>query len=148
MELLEIRLVSRRQHLALLDALEKRTRTIEIVRIGGGDETLIGAAVPFLVKKERVHRWHGTIQGGRGSMRYTIRAEGAFFEHLRKYDGFFRSTEDMDAPFEHTDFGLDDIAFIDGGGAALFYTTTHEGYAYIAPRLAEELGGKTATERP
>lgn len=138
-KLIELRLVSHRQHLELLDALEKRTRVIEIVRICGGDEELIKEATPFLIKKERVNRWHGTIQGGRGSLKYTIRADGMFFEHLRKYDGFFRSTPDKNAPFEVTDFGLDDVAFLDGGGAALFYTTTHEGYAYIDPKLAVAL---------
>lgn len=140
-----IRLTSHDQHLKLLDVLEKRTRTIEIVQICDEDldEPLIKAAMPFLIKKERVNKWHGTKQGGRGSPKFTISADKAFFKHLRKYEGFFQSMTDEDGIecVRTTDFGLDDIAFIDGGGTVLFYTTTHEGYAYIAPGLARELKG-------
>ena len=51
-----IRLTSHKQHLRLLGILEKRTRTIEIVQICGADldKPLIKAAMPFLIKKERV----------------------------------------------------------------------------------------------
>lgn len=140
-----IRLTSHKQHLALLDALEKRTQTIEIVQICGEDldEPLIKAAMPFLIKKELVNKWHGTRRGGSGAPKFTIRAEKPFFLHLRKYECFFRSMTDENR-FEYvreTDFGLDDIAFLDSGGAVLFYTTTHEAYAYIAPELARELNG-------
>ena len=138
-----IQITSHEQHLKLLDALERRTRTIEIVQICGEDlnEPLIKAAMPFLIKQERVNKWHGTKQGGRGSPKFTIRAEKEFFGHLRKYESFFRSMTDKDGieSVRATDFGLDDIAFIGSGGAALFYTTTHEGYAYIAPEIAREL---------
>lgn len=140
-----ILLTSHDQHLRLLDILEKRTRTIEIVQICDEDldEPLIGAAMPFLIKKERVNKWHGTRQGGRGSPKFTLRADKAFFAYLRKYECFFRSMADENRLdyIRETDFGLDDIAFIDSGGAVLFYTTTHEGYAYIAPELARELNG-------
>lgn len=140
-----IQLTSHEQHLKLLDVLEKRTRTIEIVQICDEDldEPLIAAAMPFLIKKERVNKWHGTRQGGRGSPKFTIRADMAFFKHLRKYECFFQNMTDKNG-FDHvrkTDFGLDDIAFLDSGGAVLFFTTTHEGYAYIAPGLARELNG-------
>lgn len=137
MELQEIRLVSHEQHLALLDALEKTARTIEIVRIcEDAEASLIKEVKPFIIKEERVNRWHGTRQGGRGSLKFTVSADRRVFARLRKYEGFFRSAADG---HYNTDFGLDDIAFIDGGGAVLFYTTTHEGYAYIAPKIAKEL---------
>lgn len=139
-----ITLATHKQHLKLLDILEKRTRTIEIVRIcEDSDVPLIRAAMPFLIKKERVNKWHGTKQGGRGSLKFTLRADKAFFRHLRKYESFFRNVIDENGLGEvrETDFGLDDIAFLDGGGAVLFFTTTHEGDAYIAPELARELNG-------
>ena len=68
-KLIELWLVSHRQHLELLDALEKRTRVIEIVRICGGDEELIKEGPRFLIKKGRVNRWPGRLPGGRGSLR-------------------------------------------------------------------------------
>ncbi|MBD5384543.1 MAG: hypothetical protein HDR72_06055 [Ruminococcaceae bacterium] len=140
-----IRLASHEQHLRLLDILEKRTRTIEIVQICDEDldEPLIKAAAPYLIKKESVNEWHGTRRGGRGAPKFTVRANKEFFKHLRKYESFFRSMTDENR-FEYvreTDFGLDDIAFLDSGGAVLFYTTTHEAYAYIAPELLKELDG-------
>ncbi len=140
-----ILITSHRQYLTLLDVLEKRTRTIEIVQICGEDldEPLIKAAVPFLIKKEASNKWHGTKQGGRGSPKFTIRADKEVFRHLRKYKCFFFAETDENGfnSVCETDFGLDDIAFLDSGGAALFYTTTHEGYAYIAPELLRELNG-------
>lgn len=138
-----ITLTSHWQYLRLLDVLEKRTRTIEIVQIcENSDDPLVKAAMPFLINKERVNKWHGTKQGGRGSLKFTLRADKAFFRHLRKYESFFRNVQDENGlgGVRETDFGLDDIAFL-GGGAALFFTTTHEGYAYIAPELARELNG-------
>lgn len=139
MELQELQLVSHEQHLELLDALEKTARTIEVVQICEDEcDPLIKELTLFIIKKERVNRWHGTWQGGRGSLKYTTSADRKVFVCLRKYEGFFRSTADG---HHTTDFGLDDIAFIDGGGAVLFYTTTHEGYAYIAPKIAKELNG-------
>lgn len=133
----ELRLVSHKQSPALPDALEQTARTIEIVRICEDEsDPLINELAPFVVKKERVNRWHGTWQGGRGSLKFTVSADRRVFVRLRKYEGFFRSTADG---HRAADFGLDDIAFIDGGGAVLFYTTTHEGCAYIAPKLAKKL---------
>lgn len=140
-----IRLISHKQYLKLLDVLEKRTRTIEIVQICDEDldEPLIKAAMPYLIKKERVNKWHGTRRGGCGAPKFTIRADKELFNHLRKYESFFRSMTDENRLeyVRETDFGLDDIAFLDSGGAALFYTTTHEAYAYIAPWLSRELNG-------
>ena len=140
-----IRLTSNKQHLRLLDILEKRTRTIEIVQICDEDldKPLIKAAMPFLIRKERVNKWNGTRQGGRGSLKFTLRADVGFFKHLRKYESFFRSMTDENGLeyVRETDFGLDDIAFLDSGEAVLFFTTTHEGHVYIAPELLKELDG-------
>lgn len=132
----EITLTDHEQFLRLLSALEKETAALEIVQICGedADEPLIKAAKPFLLKKESVNKWHGTRQGGKGVPKYTIRADKAFFRHLRKYEHFFKNSVDehgCDKVIE-TDFGQDDIAFLNKDGEPLFFTTTHEGYATIA----------------
>lgn len=139
----EITLSDREQYLRLLSALEKETAVIEIVRICGedADEPLIKAAEPFLLKKESVNKWLGTRSGGKGVPKYTIRADKAFFKHLRKYEHFFKNSVDeygCDKVIE-TDFGLDDIAFLNKNGEPLFFTTTHEGYATIAAELLKKL---------
>ena len=135
----EITLTDHDQFLRLLSALEKETASLEIVQICGEDanEPLIKAAIPFLLKKENVNKWHGTKRGGKGVPKYTIRADKAFFKHLRKYEHFFKNSHDeygCDMVIE-TDFGQDDIAFLNKSGEPLFFTTTHEGYATIAAEL-------------
>lgn len=135
----EITLTDHEQFLRLLSALEKETASLEIVQICGEDanEPLIKAAIPFLLKKENVNKWHGTRSGGKGVPKYTIRADKAFFKHLRKYEHFFKNSYDeygCDMVTE-TDFGQYDIAFLNKSGEPLFFTTTHEGYATIAAEL-------------
>lgn len=138
-----ITLTDHKQFLRLLSVLEKDTAALEIVQICGEDanETLIKAAMPFLLKKENVNKWHGTRCGGKGVPKYTIRADKAFFANLRRYEHFFANSRDeygCDKVIE-TDFGLDDIAFLNKNGEPLFFTTTHEGYATIAADLLKKI---------
>ena len=139
MKYCDITLTDHRQFLSLLAALEKETAVIEIVQVNGEDEDtpLIKAAMPFLIKKEIVNKWHGTKRGGKGAPKLTFRADKAVFAHLRKYEHFFGNSRDeygCDTVIE-TDFGQDDIAFLDNNGEPLFFTTTHEGYAVIAEEV-------------
>lgn len=145
MKLESIDLTDHQQFLRLLSALEKETAVIEIVRINGDDTNtpLIKAALPYLIKKETVNKWHGTRRGGSGVPKLTVRADKALFAHLRKYDHFFKNTRDeygCDAVIE-TNFGQDDIAFLNKNGDPLFFTTTHEGYASISRELLGALNG-------
>lgn len=138
----EITLTDHEQYLRLLSALEKETAALEIIQVCGEDESdpLIKAALPFLRKKETVNKWLGTRQGGKGAPKYTIRADKALFKHLRKYEHFFKNSRDKygcDTVIE-TDFGLDDIAFVNKNGEPLFFTTTHEGYATIAAGILKD----------
>ena len=139
MKYCDITLTDHKQFLSLLAALERQTAVIEIVQVNGEDEDapLIKAAMPFLIKKELVNKWHGTRRGGRGAPKLTVRADKAFFAHLRKYEHFFENSRDeydCDTVIE-TDFGQDDIAFLNSSGEPLFFTTTHEGYAVIAEEV-------------
>lgn len=132
-------LTDHKQFLSLLAALERQTSVIEIVRICDEteDSALIKAAEPFIIRKETVNKWHGTKRGGKGAVKLTVRADGAFFAHLRRYEHFFVNSHDeygCDAVIE-TDFGQDDIAFLNGKGEPLFFTTTHEGYAAVSTEL-------------
>ena len=131
-----ISLTDHEQFLRLLSALEKETDVIEIVQICGEDtnEPLIKAVMPFPIKQENVNKWHGTRRGGKGAPKFTVRADKAVFAHLRKYEHFFKNARDeygCDKVIE-TDFGQDDIAFLNKDGEPLFFTTTHEGHAAIS----------------
>lgn len=134
-----IMLTDHQQYLRLLSALEKETVTIEIVRICDvrAETPFIKCAKRFLIKEETVNKWHGTRRGGSGVPKLTVRADKAFFAHLRRYEHFFVNTRDKygcDAVIE-TGFGRDDIAFLNGNGEPLFFTTTHEGYAAVSAEL-------------
>lgn len=140
-----ITLTDHEQFLRLLSALEKETAVIEIVQICGEDtnEPLIKAVIPFLIKEENVNKWHGTRCGGRSVPKFTARADKAVLAHLRKYEHFFINSCDeygCDKVIE-TDFGLDDIAFLNKSGEPLFFTTTHEGYATIAADILKRFKG-------
>ncbi len=135
----EIKLTDHEQYLRLLSALENETVTIEIVRTDGSraETPLINAANRFLIKEETVNKWHGTKRGGSGVPKLTVRADKSFFAHLKRYEHFFVNARDKygcDAVIE-TGFGRDDIAFLNGNGEPLFFTTTHEGYAAVSTKL-------------
>ena len=132
----DITLTDHKQFLRLLSALEKKTAVIEIVQINGEDlnAPLVKAAMPFLIRKDIVNKWHGTRRGGKGVPKLTFRADRTIFAHLRKYEQFFVNLRDeygCDKVVE-TDFGQDDIAFLNKNGEPLFFTTTHEGYAVVS----------------
>ncbi len=138
-----ITLADHEQFLRLLSVLEKYTAVVEIVQINGEDlnEPLIKAAMPYVIKKETVNKWFGTKRGGKGAPKFTVRADKTIFAHLRKYEHFFVNSRDeygCDMVVE-TDFGQDDIAFLDRNGEPLFFTTTHEGYATITAELLKRI---------
>ena len=133
-----LKLTGHAQHIALLAALAKKTAYITIVQICGPDaEDLIvskASAVMELLEQKPVRRWLGTVTRGKPAQQYTYRAEKAFFAYLRTFEAFFVNETDSwgcERP-RKTDFGLDDIAFLDHDRRPLFYTTTHEGYACLS----------------
>lgn len=74
------------------------------------------------------------------AVKYRFKADKVFFEHLRKYESFFIN-EGIES-FNHiyydtvsTDFGSDDISFIDKDGKPLFWTITGEGRAFYVDDL-------------
>lgn len=145
-----ITLTDHEQYLRLLSVLEKETVTIEIVLVNGEDTDapLIKAVIPFLIKKELVNKWHGTRRGGKGAPKLTVRADKAVFAHLKKYEHFFVNSRDeygCDTVIE-TDFGQDDIAFLDKNGEPLFFTTTHEGYAVISADIVKLITSKRCSQ--
>jgi hypothetical protein len=65
------------------------------------------------------------------------RSSHQFFNWLRDGEAFFYNSEDewgCDV-VEQTDFGFDDIVFMDQNQDVLMFTTTHEGDIYILEDL-------------
>lgn len=136
-----IQLTDHEQYLALLDQLEVRTAAIILVQIDGGgtaDEIVSQASSCMkLLEKKKVSRWPGTVTKGKPAIQYIYQADGRFFKFLKRFPSFFFNRRDSWGCdlVEETEFGQDDIAFLDSSRSLLFFTTTHEGYAYILPSL-------------
>jgi hypothetical protein len=82
-------------------------------------------------------KWPGTQTSVNRAQVHMFKSGTAFFKWLADGDAFFYNTEDewgCDA-VEKTDFGTDDIVFMDENQDVLMYTTTHEGDIYILEDL-------------
>lgn len=132
---------NRRQYLEILEQIRKDTALIVLVQIDGADEDdpVVTAAKQMmrLEKQETVSRWPGTIAPGRKAARYVFRKHRSFFGYLAGFESFFLVKSRSPFVVEATDFGMDDIAFLDQNGELLFYTTTHEGYASLHRKYVE-----------
>lgn len=130
-----------RQYLEILDRVRKDTALIVLVQIDGADEEdpIVKTAkqMMLLEKQETVDHWLGTIAPGRGAARYVFRKHRSFFGYLATFESFFLVKSIDPLVVETTDFGMDDIAFLDQNGELLFYTTTHEGYANLHCKYVE-----------
>lgn len=131
-----IELTDHQQYLWLLEQLRKNTAYIMLVQINEEDEKdpILSKALSCmkLVEKRYVGKWPGTVRKGAKAPQYLFQADARFFKFLNGFPSFFFNRKD---PWgcelvEETDFGQDDIAFLDQEQNILFYTTTHEGYAY------------------
>ncbi len=138
-----VALTDHTQYVKLLAALQPKTAYILLVQITGEDlqDSVAAKAISCmdLIEKSAVNRWPGTIRSGKGAMQYLFGANNQFFTFLKTFPSFFFNRKDPWGcdTVEETAFGQDDIAFLDNGRHPLFYTTTHEGYAYAAPGLVK-----------
>ena len=126
---------SRSQYLDILNTIQKDTAKIIIVQIDGEDieDPIVKNAKEMMIleKQEIVSKWFGTIAPGRKAVRYTFLKNREFFVYLSSFESFFIVLSENPFVANLTDFGIDDIAFSDNNGDLLFFTTTHEGYAYL-----------------
>jgi len=131
------------QFVELLLKLRKLTKYITIVqpyRKNKG-EPLIRKAMNSmeLIDEYRSHEWYGTYTLGYGYVYEFDVKYKEFFKDLMRYEAFYIPLEDKYGCYrpQKTDFGFDDIAFLDEDKQPLFYTTTHEGYSMIHPDVLE-----------
>lgn len=124
------------EYLSLLRILKDKTMYIQIVIIeyDGATGEILDLAKKHMqcIGRKRVKQWPGTQRKGKGALQYEFIAKKCFIEELEKYESFFinETNEYGWDEVRTTDFGLDDIAFFDVQKEILFYTTTHEGYAF------------------
>lgn len=138
-----VELTNHEQYLRLLEKLRKKTVRIMLVQINEADERepILAKALSCmkLIEKRYVNKWPGTVRKGSKVPQYLFRADERFFKFLEGFPAFFFNRKDQWGCdlVEETDFGQDDIAFFDKEQRMLFYTTSHEGYAYGKPDLIQ-----------
>ena len=132
------------QFVLLLYKLRKLTKYIEIVQLDRENkkEPLILKAQErmVLLDKYKAKDWYGTLRTGGYGMLYEFDvSDKSFFDVLMEYEAFYYPDTDDEGGYRRrlTDFGIDDIAFLDKDHRPLFYTTTHEGESMIHPDVLE-----------
>ena len=128
-------------YLDLLKAVEPFTKFIAVIQIDGYDpEDVVMQAADDMMEsagRYKTGNWPGTRVRGNRAQVHMYRSNHKFFNWLRDGDAFFYNSEDdwgCDV-VEQTDFGFDDIVFMDQNQDILMYTTTHEGDIFILEGL-------------
>jgi len=140
-EYVDVDLYNHKQYLSILSMLKKDTRKIVLVQIDGPEDNdpIVETAQMMMRQenKEIVSEWLGTIAPGRGAVQYTFKSNAEFFAYLCTFEAFFLWEKHPIKPhmgytqLQRTAFGIDDIAFLDEDDTILFYTVTHEGFAWM-----------------
>ena len=137
---IDIVLSNHEQYLKILNLIRKETKKIIIVQIDGKDDAdpVVNTAKKMMTveKTEVVSEWFSTIAPGRKAVQYTFLKRREFFDYLSSFESFFIVSSTNPYTVIDTDFGFDDIAFLDSNGDLLFYTTTHEGFATLNKRYS------------
>ena len=129
------------EYLELLDAVRPFTAFIAIVQIDGYDPDdivmLEADATMESVGRYKVNKWPGTRTRGMRAQLHMYKSNREFFKWLREGDAFFYNSQDAWGCdlVERTDFGLDDIIFLDKEQEVMMFTTTHEGIICINEEL-------------
>ena len=140
-KMVPVEIKNHQEYIDILNKLKEKTKYIILVQIDGYDEddkiVAYANSVMELEQKREVRKWLGTITCGGKAVQYTYVASKEFFKYLYGFSSFFFNTTSKRGEFQviDTEFGLDDIAFLDKEHNMLFYTTTHEGYANIEKGL-------------
>lgn len=141
-----IALTTQEQYQQIVKKLAQRTVYIVLVQIC--EEADVSPVLAFaqssmkLIGRKKVRKWLGTVRGGSRATQFIFQGEKRFFKFLLTFPSFFFNSKDqwgcdlvVDTAFG--EYG-DDIAFLDQQERVLFFTTTHEGYAYMRPDLLDE----------
>lgn len=139
----QIRIENKEQYVQILDFLKDKSKYLEIV-IPDYEEKEAAFRLDLtnrLLTEKRVNRWQGTKTTGLFNTLYKYdldkESSNTLFKSLKKSEPFFINTQEIrfgyleDTVIE-TEFGHIDFAFYGFSGDVFFYTTTHEGIAFIS----------------
>lgn len=131
MEYCSILLNDHNEYLKVLEKLKNKTQYIEYVLVDKKNTYLIEQLKNNILKIKLVNQWWGTETFEKHHL-YKINATSESFEFLKRYSTFCMVKNHK---VIQTDFGINDIAFLDNKGEPLLFTTTHEGYIDIRKDL-------------
>ncbi|MCX4365700.1 MAG: hypothetical protein OSJ70_08020 [Bacilli bacterium] len=118
-------------YLAIINKLENNCQYIEYVLINDEEIELLEKFEDCIISFESKNKWWGTKSSQKNKV-YKIKASKEIFKYLKQFETFCKYTMSSSSDIvEETDFGLNDIAFLDEKEIPLLFTTTHEGYITV-----------------
>lgn len=115
------------KYLEVIGILEKKCRYIEYVLIDEDDTAFVEKFERFIVSVKKKNTWWGTKSAGESKV-FRLQSSREIFKFLERMETFCKYVQsDSGDTVEPTEFGMNDIAFLDGGELPLLFTTTHEG---------------------
>ncbi|MGN1307738.1 MAG: hypothetical protein ACI4V3_08720 [Faecousia sp.] len=139
----EYKLRTHQQYIRLLEVLNPLTAFIELVPVSPEDDLVVHWALQNmeLIEQDAESERYKTGDGKPIYTRYLFRWSEAAFRYLGSLHNFYIYVE---SPAGHnadvlmeTEFAWTDVAFLDEKRNTIFYTITHEGYAFIQESLRE-----------
>ncbi len=129
------KLNTHQEYVQVLELLEDKCRYIEYVLVNNSDRELVDKFANFILSVEQKNKWWGTKSSQKNTI-YKMKTSKAMFTALRKFETFCKyiASSEGDVVID-TDFGQNDIAFLDDKELPLLFTTTHEGYITIRDDL-------------
>lgn len=116
---------------------ENKCQYIMYVLVDEDDTDFIKIFESRILSTASKKKWWGTNSGAKHKI-YRVKSSKDIFKYLSQFETFCKYTissyEDI---VEYTDFGINDIAFLDDSEMPLLYTTTHEEYITIRNDLFE-----------
>lgn len=120
----------------MLKILEKKCEYIEYVLIDEEDTAFVEKFQRFVVSVKKTNTWWGTKSARKSSV-YRLQSSKEIFRYLQTMETFCKYVRSDNGDIvEQTDFGMNDIAFLDEENVPLLYTTTHEGEILIREDMA------------
>lgn len=122
-------------YLKAIEKLENKCKYIEYVLVNDDETEFIEKFKNFIISIDKKNKWWGTKSSNKNKV-YKIKSSKEIFNYLKQFETFCKYTISNNSDIiENTNFGINDIAFLDNSDIPLLFTTTHEGYITIRDDL-------------
>lgn len=118
-------------YLRVLKQLENQCNYVEYVLVDEHETDFLKKFEHLILSETLKKKWWGT-ECGKKNKAYKLKASKAVFRYLAQFETLCKYTPSQGGDaVAYTDFGINDIAFLDEKDMPLLFTTTHEGYVFI-----------------